>query len=167
MSEEQTLLLRKDFAPVSSAEWEQCLRDAMKGGEISRLYWKTDEEITVKPFYRAEDLKELSQFEGAGGARTGNEWRIRQAIAVADPQQANAAARDAIAGGAEAICFEAVPESGGLRGVAVQSAEDMRALIAGLPRATPQQTQPRSRHAGPGAPCVPLSFRARQAARTS
>ncbi|MGA2992249.1 MAG: acyl-CoA mutase large subunit family protein, partial [Candidatus Korobacteraceae bacterium] len=162
MSEEQTLLLRKDFAPVSSAEWEQCLRDAMKGGEISRLYWKTDEEITVKPFYRAEDLKELSQFEGAGGARTGNEWRIRQAIAVADPQQANAAARDAIAGGAEAICFEAVPESGGLRGVAVQSAEDMRALIAGLPRATPQQTQPRRL---PGAPCVPLSFRARQAAR--
>jgi methylmalonyl-CoA mutase len=160
MSKERTLLLRKDFPAVSSAEWEQAVRNdlraqrangsappAPEGADISRLYWTTDEGITVKPFYRAEDLQDLGQQLELAQTRATNDWSIRQTIAVADPRQANTAARDAIAAGAEAICFESAPENSALRGVAIQSAEDMRALIAGLPRT------------------APLSFRARQAAR--
>jgi methylmalonyl-CoA mutase len=79
--------------------------------------------------------------------RAGNDWCIRQVIDIADPQQANAAARETIASGAESICFECMPVGSALRGVAVQDSEDMRLLVAGLPRG------------------VPLSFRAGQAAR--
>jgi methylmalonyl-CoA mutase len=158
MNEEHTLLLRKDFPPVSSADWEQAIRRDLKGAEISKLYWKTEEGIAVKPFYRAEDINALGRESEAAAshARATNDWSIRQAIAVADPQQANTAARAAIAGGAEAICFESIPEGAALRGVAIQGAEDMRLLIAGLPRVASQPTQQQP---------LPLSFRARQAAR--
>ncbi len=158
MSEEHTLLLRKDFPPVSSADWEQAIRRDLKGAEISKLYGKTEEGIAVKPFYRAEDINALGRESEAAAshARATNDWSIRQAIAVPDPQQANSAARAALAGGAEAICFESIPEGAALRGVAVQSAEDMRLLIAGLPRVAPPPTQQQA---------LPLSFRVRQAAR--
>ncbi len=162
MSEEQkTLTLKNEFPAVSTAEWEQAVRNDLKGGDPSKLNWKTDEGVTVKPFYRAEDIEDLAgpgvesaaatmreQLEmAAGHARSSNDWLLRQAIDVADPQQANAAAREALAAGAESICFECVPENSAWRGVAVESSEEMRALIAGLPRS------------------APLSFRGRPAAR--
>ena len=163
MSEEQkTLTLHNEFPAVSTAEWEQAVRNDLKGGDPAKLLWKSDEGIAVKPFYRAEDIEAIAgpgvesaaaaamreQLEmAAGHARSSNDWLLRQTIDVADPQQANAAAREALASGAESICFECVPENSALRGVAVESSEGMRALIAGLPRS------------------APLSFRGRQAAR--
>ena len=157
MSEQQktTLTLQNEFPAVSTAEWEQAVRNDLKGGDPAKLAWKTDEGITVKPFYRAEDIEAIEDMEGpdgesaaaaamrerlemaAGHARSSNDWLVRQAIDVADPQQANAAAREALASGAESICFECVPEGSALRGVAVESGEDMRLLIAGLPRSAP------------------------------
>jgi methylmalonyl-CoA mutase len=154
MPQEKSLKLNEDFAPVTTAEWNEAVRKDLKGAEPSKLLWKTDEGITVKPFYRAEDLKDLhgqldsapGEFPFVRGTRADNDWSIRQAIDLADPAQANAAAREAIAAGAESIGFEILPEGAFVRGVAVQSADDMRRLIAGLRG-------------------VPLSFRAHQAAR--
>lgn len=154
MPQDKSLKLNEDFAPVTTAEWNEVVRKDLKGAEPSKLLWKTDEGITVKPFYRAEDLKDLhgqldsapGEFPFVRGTRAGNDWSIRQTIDLADPAQANAAAREAIAAGAESIGFEILPEGASVRGVAVQSADDMRRLIAGLRG-------------------VPLSFRAHQAAR--
>ena len=86
------------------------------------------------------------EFPFVRGTRAGNDWSIRQAIDVADPAQANTAARQALGAGAESIAFEILPEGGSLRGVAVQSAEDLWRLLDQLDG-------------------FPLSFRAHQAAR--
>jgi len=160
-----SLKLNDDFAPVTTAEWNEAVRKDLDGSEPSKLLWKADEGITVKPFYRAEDLKDLErqldsapgEFPFVRGTRAANDWSIRQTIGLADPAQANAAARQALAAGAESIAFTVLPEGAtapqrtqgafvSLRGVAVQSAGDMRLLIRGLRGA-------------------PLCFRAHQAAR--
>ena len=153
MPHDNSLNLKDEFPPVTTAEWSEVIRKDLEGAEPSKLMWKTEEGVTVQPFYRAEDLKDLElQLDSAPGAfpyvrGTGatNDWSIRQTIDVADPAQANAAARQALAAGAESIAFEVLPEGASLRGVAVQSAEDMRLLLGGLKGA-------------------PLSFRAHQAA---
>lgn len=46
-----------EFPPVSAAEWEAAIRADLKGADYDKkLLWRTDEGITVRPFYRAEDL---------------------------------------------------------------------------------------------------------------
>jgi methylmalonyl-CoA mutase len=154
MSEDERLRLREDFPAVSTTTWEEAIRKDLKGADISKLVWKTDEGIAVRPFYRAEDLASLGGLDAASGefpylrgTRADNRWSIRQTIDVADPQQANAAAREALAAGAESIGFEVVPEGSSVRGVAVDNADKMRQMIAGL------------------APEIPISFRAEGAAR--
>lgn len=141
MKENDSLQLRKDFPAVTTAEWEAVVRKDLKGADPGKLLWKTDEGIAIKPFYRAEELRAFQpqlgvapgEFPFVRGTRADNEWSIRQSIDLADPVQANAAAREALAAGAESICFEVVPEGSSVRGVAVQGAEDMRKLIADLP----------------------------------
>lgn len=154
MPQDNSLKLKEDFPAVTTADWNAAVSKDLKGAEPSTLLWKTEDGITVKPFYRAEDLKDLEsqlsivpgEFPFVRGTGTDNDWSIRQTIDLADPAQANAVARQAFASGAESIAFEILPEGLWLRGVAVQSAEDMRRLIKGLDG-------------------IPLSFRARQAAR--
>ncbi len=154
MPQENSLKLKEDFAPVTTAEWNGAILKDLKGADPSKLLWKTEEGITVKPFYRAEDLNDFEpqldsvpgEFPFVRGTRASNNWSIRQTIDSADPAQANTAALHALAGGAESIAFEILPEGNSVRGVAVQNAEDMRRLIKGI-------------HG------VPLSFRAQQAAR--
>jgi methylmalonyl-CoA mutase len=154
MPQNNRLKLKEDFPPVTTAEWNEVVAKDLKGDAPSKLLWKTDEGINVKPFYRAEDIDDLQsqlasapgEFPFVRGAHATNDWSIRQTIDLPDPAQANAAARQALAAGAESIAFEILPEGAFLRGVAVQNAEDMRRLIKGLDG-------------------VPLSFRARQAAR--
>lgn len=47
----------EEFPSISTAEWEAAIRADLKGADYDRkLLWRTDEGITVRPFYRAEDL---------------------------------------------------------------------------------------------------------------
>jgi hypothetical protein len=55
--EPKRLTLQKDFPAVSTAEWEQAVRNDLKGADLSKLSWKSDEGITVKPFYRARNRR--------------------------------------------------------------------------------------------------------------
>ena len=154
MPQNNSLKLKEDFPPVTTAEWNEVVAKDLKGDAPSKLLWKTDEGISVKPFYRAEDINDLQfqlasapgEFPFVRGTRATNDWSIRQTIDLPDPAQANAAAHQALTAGAESIAFEVLPEGASLRGVAVQNAEEMRRLIKGLNG-------------------VPLSFRAHQAAR--
>jgi methylmalonyl-CoA mutase len=154
MPQNNGLKLKNDFAPVTTAEWSEAVRKDLEGAEPSKLLWKTEEGITVKPFYRAEDLKDLErqlesapgEFPFVRGTSMANDWSIRQTIDSLDPAQANAAARQALAAGADSIAFAVLPEGAFIHGVSVQSAEDMRLLIQGLSG-------------------VPLSFRVQRAAR--
>ena len=102
-----------EFSPVSTEQWEHAIRENVKGAEYaSRLIWHPEEGLAVKPYYRAEDLAGLhflnaapGDFPYRRGARSTAEWRIREEVDIADPEEANRIACNAIAAGAEEIAF--------------------------------------------------------------
>jgi len=86
----------------------------LKGADFEKkLVWKTNEGFQVKPFYRAEDLTNISnldslpgEFPYLRGTKTDNEWFVRQDIVVEDPQKANAKALDILNKGVTSIGFK-------------------------------------------------------------
>lgn len=103
--------LLTEFPPVTTEQWEEVIRADLKGADYDKkLVWHTPEGFNVRPYYRAEDLAGI-QYIGAGigefpyvrGTGTGNDWLVMQTITVKDIRTANAEARKAIAGGAQAI----------------------------------------------------------------
>ncbi len=58
------------FPPVPTSDWEAAIRRDLKGADFDRrLLWRTDEGLSVRPFYREEDLAALRpQVEAPPGA---------------------------------------------------------------------------------------------------
>ena len=119
--EDEELLV--EFPPVGNAEWQAAIARDLKGVDPEkRLTWRTDEGMAVKPFYRAEDLKNLAWVDVAPGefpyrrsARSTGDWRIREEIDAADAEEANRLACAAMAAGAESIAFSGIPVAGAER----------------------------------------------------
>ncbi len=106
--------LFEDFPDVSTEQWEAVIEKDLKGADYNKkLVWKTAEGFAVKPYYRAEDLKNISwmgvfpnQFPYVRGNNdVQNTWLVRQDIVVNDVAEANRCALEAIARGANAIGF--------------------------------------------------------------
>jgi methylmalonyl-CoA mutase len=97
--------------------------------------------LRVQPYYRDGAIAELDYLESLPGvapyhrghSSTGNAWSIVQEIGLTAASQANAAAKEALEGGADAVCFVSRPADVGVHGVNLQSLDAMRALIQGLP----------------------------------
>ncbi len=96
MSESKNLFTQ--FPPVSTEEWMDKINKDLKGADFTRkLVWRSTEGVDVNPFYREEDLEELSHIDSLpgefpfvrGNGKTTNEWLIRQDIVVDDPAEAN------------------------------------------------------------------------------
>ena len=52
--------LFSEFPPVSTQQWEEVINKDLKGADYEkRLVWKTMEGVSVRPYYRAEDLEKL------------------------------------------------------------------------------------------------------------
>jgi len=121
------------FPPVSTQEWEDAIRKDLKGADYARkLLWQTGEGLAVKPYYRVEDIAQLEQVRVAPGdypymrgARSTPGWRIREEISAAEPDEANRAAKAAVASGADEIAF---------RGVRLANDSDLRLLLLNLER---------------------------------
>jgi methylmalonyl-CoA mutase len=96
-SEEQREKLFGNFPPVTTSQWEEKIREDLKGAEIEKLIWHTPDGISVRPFYRNEDISELPYIKSnAGeypyirGIRTeSNDWEINQDIVVNSFHDAN------------------------------------------------------------------------------
>lgn len=136
------LNLREEFPPVSNAAWRAAVDADLKGADFDRkLLWRTYEDLAVQPYYREDALEDLAYLESAPGqapwhrghSASGNAWTILQEILNPDAAEANRAARQALDGGADGVCFrtEAVPT--GVRGVNLQTLSQMRTLIRDLP----------------------------------
>lgn len=123
--------LLQEFPPVSTEAWEETITRDLKGADYAkRLIWKTDEDLAVKPYYRAKDIAGLEHLNGLHGdspcmpaARPTGDWCIREEIEAVDPEEANHAARQAIAAGTEQIAFS---------GVTIEHASDLAMLLANL-----------------------------------
>jgi methylmalonyl-CoA mutase len=122
--------LLQEFPPVTTEVWEQAIRKDLKGADYAKkLLWPAEDGITVKPYYRAEDLVGLEYLDTAPGefpylrgAAPANQWRIREEVEARSPRQANRSALDALAAGAEEVSFQ----------LAVPDRQALDTLLAGL-----------------------------------
>jgi methylmalonyl-CoA mutase len=122
--------LLEEFPPVATEAWEEAIRKDLKGADYAKkLLWKTEDGLTLKPYYRADALAGIDcldlapgEFPYVRGATPGNAWRIREEIEEADAESANRSARKALAAGAEEISFQA----------AVSGQEGLEKLLAGV-----------------------------------
>lgn len=94
-----------EFQGVTPAEWKQKIQVDLKGADYNEtLLWKTEEGITVKPFYTKEDRTNTK-------VNTPNKgFAICQSINIEDEEKANSFAIDSIQRGANAIEFKAEKE---------------------------------------------------------
>ncbi|CAH8283995.1 methylmalonyl-CoA mutase [Mariniflexile fucanivorans] len=91
-----------EFNAVSARQWKQKIQFDLQGADYNEtLIWKSNEDISVKPFYNAEDIKTLPEVSNTKATQ----WRICQTIFVADVEKSSKKALKAIERGAESIKF--------------------------------------------------------------
>jgi methylmalonyl-CoA mutase len=102
--------LFSEFSPVSTEQWEAVIQKDLKGADYEkRLVWRTPEGINVRPYYRAENLKNLTLVRSA---KTDNNWLVRQDFdAREQAAEANKQALDVLNKGVDALGFR-VDEKG-------------------------------------------------------
>lgn len=123
--------LLEEFPPVSTADWEAAIANDLKDVSYEdKLIWRAPEGLVVRPYYRAENVEGLKwadaapgKFPFVRGASAQAGWCIREEIAAHDPAEANRAALDAVAAGAEEIAFA---------GVAIGQESDLVLLLSNL-----------------------------------
>ena len=89
------------FDSVSTKQWKQKIQFDLNGADFNdTLIWNSNEDIAVKPFYNADDLKKHTP-----STSNISTWKIGQTIFVAHTEKSNLKAVDAIKRGAEHIHF--------------------------------------------------------------
>jgi methylmalonyl-CoA mutase len=103
-----------EFPPITVADWEERIIKDLKGADYEKkLVYMPVEGFKVKPYFTAEDLKEveyLAQYPDTfpytrGTKKAGNEWFIRQDIVVSDLKRANEKALDILMKGIDSLGF--------------------------------------------------------------
>jgi len=106
--------LFEEFPPVSTQQWMDKITADLKGADYNKkLVWKTNEGFDVQPFYRAENMDEVSFLNSLPGEfpfvrgtkKTNNEWLVRQGIAVTDLAEANKKALNYLMRGVDSLAF--------------------------------------------------------------
>ena len=94
--------LFNEFKEISPAEWKQKIQVDLKGADYNdTLLWKTDEGITVKPFYTKENRNNTKINTPAKG------FNICQSIYIESEEKSNLFAIDSLKRGAKSIEFKA------------------------------------------------------------
>jgi methylmalonyl-CoA mutase len=151
----QDLSFTDDFAPISTETWEEKIREDLRGKPLHRLNWSSIDGITLRPFYRSEDLAAFDHIaddpqpllgadaapDGAGVSHesAGNAWVVRQDVTAAAPDDAAEQVQAALAGGAEALGVQilAPPLADrsarlGDRGVHISAPDDLETVLRGV-----------------------------------
>jgi len=134
-----------EFEPASTEKWEDVLTRDLKGADYKKkLAWNSIEGIDVLPFYRKEDLENLPHLAEGIDINTPSKWQFCEPIDKADPAEANAAAKQALENGSDALWFRIRfdPDEGMLggdvSGIRVQDLDDMKTLLDGIDLKTTQ-----------------------------
>ena len=109
------------FPPVSTEEWMAKITADLKGADFAKkLVWRTNEGFDVQPFYRREDIKDLTaintlpgEFPYLRGTRTNNDWLIRQEVIGTTADEMNRHALEILTKGVQALgvsLFDLNPE---------------------------------------------------------
>lgn len=91
-----------DFDSVSAKQWKQKIQFDLKGADYNdTLVWNSNEGISVKPFYHADEF----DAPPTPSNTKASQWKIGQSIFVSNAEESNQKAIDAIERGAESIKF--------------------------------------------------------------
>jgi methylmalonyl-CoA mutase len=111
---DKTTKLFGEFPPISSEDWKNKIVADLKGADFDKkLVWRTIEGFDVQPYYRQEDLENLSYLDvkpgqapfTRGNKRTSNDWFVRQDVKVTDVKAANKKALDILMKGITSVGF--------------------------------------------------------------
>jgi len=92
--------ITQDFEPSSAAAWKQKIQFELDGADYNEnLLTKTNEGITIKPFYHADIFEKLNIPDGNG------DFKICQNITITTTKEANQKAIDVIKRGANSLKF--------------------------------------------------------------
>ena len=92
--------ITKNFEPSSAAAWKQKIQFDLKGADYNEtLLTKTNEGITIKPFYHLDNFEKLTI------PTSKEDFKICQKIIITSEAEANKIALDAIKRGANALKF--------------------------------------------------------------
>ena len=78
--------LFEEFPPVPTESWEKVIEKDLKGADYNKkLIWRSVDGITVRPYFRQEDIEELNiakcnpgEFPYTRGSKSAiNNWFIR------------------------------------------------------------------------------------------
>lgn len=102
------------FPPVSTKEWMDKIAIDLRGEDFDeKLVWKMSEGLDVKPFYREEDIENLTHINALPGEYPylrgtkvkDNNWLVRQNIEVSDYSEANRKALSILMKGVDSLGF--------------------------------------------------------------
>lgn len=131
--------LFQEFDPTSTNEWEDILKRDLKGADYKqKLAWKSIEGFEVLPFYRNEDLENLSRIQKEIDPDTPAGWELCEPIDAADPKEANLQALEAIEAGADSLWITLHLDAdegmlgGDISGTHVQDLADLKILLEGI-----------------------------------
>lgn len=94
--------LFNEFREISAPEWKQKIQVDLKGADYNNtLLWKTDDRITVKPFYTKEDRTSTKIDTSEKG------FAVCQSIYIENEEKSNSFAIDSLKRGAKSIEFKA------------------------------------------------------------
>ena len=110
---ETTNRLFSEFPEVTTRQWEEKIIADLKGKDYEKaLLWRTNEGISLRPYYRAENLEGLEflaetpgNFPFVRGNKVANDWLIRQDIVVTDLVAANKKALEVLGKGVNSLGF--------------------------------------------------------------
>ncbi len=95
--------LFEEFSPATKTQWlDKALTD-LKGKPLEDLKWQLAEDISIDPFYHADD-----QIGGTNifrGDASNNNWAIGESFLVNEPIATNKTLLDALKNGLDAPCF--------------------------------------------------------------
>ncbi len=141
-----SIRLFEDFPPVSTEEWEKKIREDLKDGDYDdTLLWRLADEITLRPYYRSEDVEPLQHVRPDGPTvQLDCQWRIQQNIATNTLADAADRVREAVEGGVHRIGLvlqSSDPRSGDRHAkgihtptaVPVQRLDDMERVLGAVP----------------------------------
>ena len=106
--------LFEEFPPVSTEDWKNKIVADLKGADFDKkLVWRTNEGLSVQPFYRLEDVEKLSYLDSypgqfpftRGTCKCDNSWYIRQDVKVVKIAEANKKALDVLCKGITSLGF--------------------------------------------------------------
>lgn len=143
-TENKRLRLSDEFGPVSTETWEKEIEKDLKGADYNkRLVWKSVDGITVRPYFRSEDIEDLDITDAEpglfpfvrGNKPDTNSWLIRQEIDVQTVEKAISEALFMVEKGVQSIClkFEKSFDQESLTGILGKlPLRDIEVCISGL-----------------------------------